>query len=147
MARQINGHGGEGIARARAAFAAALERGDAVAVSAAYTHDATLLPPSAEVMEGRDAIASFWQAGIDVGIADVELHAMALGRQNGLAYEVGLYALRLHAPDGGAVLDRGKYVVVHEHQPDGTWRKTVEMFNPDAPPARTDGRAQEGTRA
>ena len=118
------------IAKARADFVAALQCGDVAAASAVYAEDAQLLAPSAELFEGREAIAAFWQAGLEAGIAGVELEELRLQRSEGVAWEVGEYALRLEPADGAAVVDRGKYLLVHERQDDGSWRWAVEMFNP-----------------
>jgi ketosteroid isomerase-like protein len=93
------------------------------------------------VIAGRQAIEEFWCAGIEVGITQAEFETAEVHRQNGLAYEIGHYALRLEA-DGGDVVDRGKYVLVHERQEDGSWLGAVEMFNPDDAP----GPARGGTR-
>jgi ketosteroid isomerase-like protein len=119
------------IAGSRSAFASALSRGDSRGASALYTEDARLLPPAAELVQGRAAIEAFWRAGIEVGIAHADYEALELHRQNGLAYEVGRYALRLRQADGGTMVDRGDYVLVHERQADGSWRRAVEMFSPD----------------
>jgi ketosteroid isomerase-like protein len=133
----------DAIAETRAAFAAALRCGDAKAASAVYANGASLLAPSAELIRGRKAIERFWAAGVGAGLSDVELDSLQLERQDGFAYEVGRYALRLDADDGGIVLDRGKYVLVHERQQDGSWQWAVEMFNPDVPPARAGGERKE----
>lgn len=118
----------------RAAFVSALESGDARAASALYTHDARLLPPSAELLQGREAIEAFWQAGIDAGISAVELETLLLERHEPVAYEISRYALRLRPPEGGTLVDRGKYVLLHRRLADGSWRRAVEMFSPDGPP-------------
>ena len=123
------------IAETRAAFVAALNLGDATAASAVYADDARLLAPSAELMQGRDAIEAFWRAGVAAGVSEVELETLSLERRDGHAYEIGRYALRLQPGGEAAVVDRGKYVLVHELQIDGRWRWVVEMFNPDGPPA------------
>jgi len=120
------------IAKTRAEFVAALQDGDAAAASAVYAADAQLLAPSAELFAGRKAIAAFWHAGLQAGIAAVELDELTLAGNDGIAWEVGRYALRLESPDGGSVVERGKYLLVHERQQDGSWRWAVEMFNPDA---------------
>jgi ketosteroid isomerase-like protein len=120
------------FAETRAAFIAALSDGDATAASAAYTDDAILLPPAAEPLYGREAIGAFWSAGVEAGISDIELVALELERDGGLAYEIGSYALRLQPVDGDTVVDRGKYLLVHARQADGTWRRAAEMFSPDA---------------
>jgi ketosteroid isomerase-like protein len=121
------------IAETSAAFVAALKDGDAKAACIAYADDARLLAPSAEVMRGREAIEAFWRAGLDSGIAEVELETLELERHDGLAYEIGRYALWLRPLNDAAVVDRGNYVLVHERQGDGSWRRAVEMFNPDGP--------------
>src|SRR5687767_14545333 len=116
------------IAETSAAFVAALRDGDAKAACAVYADDARLLAPSAELMLGREAIESFWRAGLEAGISEVELETLELERHDGLAYEIGRYALWLRPPNDAAVVDRGKYVLVHERQQDGSWRRAVEMF-------------------
>jgi ketosteroid isomerase-like protein len=136
----MDGHGttrdqDEEIGATRAAFVAALRGGDAVAAAAVYSENASLLPPSAEPLKGRDAITAFWRAGVDAGISDVELDALELERVDGLAYEVGRYALRLQQVGGETVVDRGSYVLVHVREADGSWRRAVEMFSPAASPA------------
>jgi ketosteroid isomerase-like protein len=123
---------GEAIDETRAAFVSAVCCGDADAAASVYADSATLLAPSAEVMHGRDEIAAFWQAGIDAGISRVELEALLVEHHDGVTYEVGRYALRLESPEGSTVVDRGKYALVHELQPDGSWLRAVETLNPDA---------------
>jgi uncharacterized protein (TIGR02246 family) len=120
----------EAIAETRAAFTEALRRGDAAAAAAVYAQRATLLAPSAALISGRKPIEAFWDAGIAAGITDVELEPLELRRHDGVACEIGRYGLRLDPGDGGSVLERGKYVLVHERQSDGSWRRAVEMFNP-----------------
>jgi ketosteroid isomerase-like protein len=134
---------GEAIAKTRAEFVAALLSGDAAAASAVYADDAQLLAPSAELIAGREGIAAFWRAGLDAGIAGVELEELTLDGGESVAWEIGSYALRLDPAEGGPVVDRGKYVLVHERQEDGSWRRAVEMFNPDAPPATLGGARKE----
>ena len=136
----------DAIAETRAAFATALRRRDAEAASAVYAENATLLAPSAELISGRGSIEAFWSAGIGAGLLEVELDSLQVERQDGLAYEIGRYELRLDAAaEGGTVVDRGKYVLVHERQDDGAWQWAVEMFNPEAAPAMADGRPKEGS--
>lgn len=122
----------DAFAETRAAFIAALSDGDATAASAVYADDAILLPPAAEPLHGRKAIEAFWSAGVEAGISEVELVALELEREGGLAYEIGSYALRLQPVDSATVVDRGKYLLVHARQADGTWRRAAEMLSPDA---------------
>jgi len=122
------------IGEARALFVAAICNGDAVAAGVAYTEDARLFAPSTELIEGRSSIERFWRTGIGVGVSSAELEPLALKHACGLAYEVGRYALHLEAEGDGEPVDRGTYLVVHERQPDGRWRRAAEMFHADAAP-------------
>jgi len=121
----------EALAENRAFFVAALAGGDAKAAASVYAGDAKLLAPSAELVRGNEAIEAFWQAGLEAGIRAAELSAVELDRHDGLAYEIGRYVLQLEPAEGGTVVDRGNYLLVHERQEDGCWRWAVEMFNPD----------------
>ena len=134
------------IAEARSSFVAAVRRGDAKAAADVYCPDARLLAPSAELMQGRETIEAFWETGVAAGVSDVTMEPLEVERSDGLAYEIGRYRLQVVAADGDAiVVDRGKYVLVHELQADGSWKWAVEMFNPDVPPAVTPpGLGEEG---
>src|SRR5690242_15357294 len=67
----------------------ALNRGDARALAAMYTQDAYILPPGAEMMNGRSAIEAFWRQQMQQ-IGDIKCTAInvkPLGRN--AAREVG----------------------------------------------------------
>ena len=127
------------IAEGRAAFVDALRHGDARAAGSIYAESARLVAPSADVIEGRAAIEAFWQAGLDAGVVDIDLEAVEVRYRTSLAYELGRYVLQLRPPSGGTVVDRGTYLLVLEHHVDGSWRRAVEMFSPEAPPAAPVG--------
>jgi ketosteroid isomerase-like protein len=135
----------DAITATRASFVDALRNGDAGAAAALYTEKAKLLAPSADLMLGRQAIEAFWRAGIDAGISEIEIEALEVAGDEQFRYEIGRYALRLHPAEGGTVVDRGKYVLVHALQPDGSWLRAVEMFNPDTPAMRADEGAAGAT--
>lgn len=118
---------------ARSGFISAVRRGDVHAAAAFYTEDARLLAPSSETLIGPVAIARFWQAGFEAGVEGIDLECERVELEPGgaLAYELGRYVLRLQPMDGDAVIERGRYVLVHRREADGTWRRAVETFNPD----------------
>ena len=122
------------LERGREAFETALAAGDAVAAADAYTEDATLIAPAADLFRGRPAIERFWRTGVETGIARVEHVVVELQERGNVAFEVGEYALHLATEAGGPVVDRGRYLIVHRVDPDGRWRRAAEMFSPDRPP-------------
>lgn len=124
------------IDQGRLAFEAALRSGDAALAAAIYADDATLLAPAADVVHGRPAIERFWRTGVETGIQDVTLARLDLQLRGDVAYEVGEYALHVAPESGAVVVDRGRYLIVHRAEPDGTWRRAAEMFSPDRPPTR-----------
>lgn len=129
---------GDEIRKATDELAAALMRGDALAAAALYADNGKLLTPAAELVTGRRQIEAYWRAGIAFGLSSVELSATELEVGGDTAVEIGRYRLRLQPDAGETVADCGKYVVLHRRQDDGSWRRAVDVFNPDAPGARPD---------
>ena len=123
------------LAANRATFVSALGRGDADALAALYAADATLLPPGATPISGREAIRRFWQAGLNAGIVGLRLEAARLDQDTRLAYELGRYELRLEPAASKPVIDRGNYMLVHARQTDDSWLRRVEFFTPACRPA------------
>jgi ketosteroid isomerase-like protein len=121
---------GDGVERGTQALRAALARGDARAAAALYAHDGKLLSPAAELFAGRRDIEGYWRAGIALGLSGLEVDGVELESSDGLAVETGRYVLA----GGPLVLERGKYLVLHRRQADGTWRRAVDVFNPDLRP-------------
>src|SRR5690242_4339772 len=120
----------QALAETRSTFVAALGRADTEALAALYTADATLLPPAAGPISGRDAIRLFWQAGLAAGIVAIRLEPARVDHDTRLAYELGSYELRLEPASSEPIIDRGSYVLVHAQQDDCSWRRLVEIFTP-----------------
>jgi ketosteroid isomerase-like protein len=118
------------LADTRAAFIAALGRADTETLAGLYAADATLLPPAAAPISGREAIKRFWKAGLDAGIVSIRLDATSLDHETRLAYELGGYELRLEPAGGKTIVERGNYLLVHSRQDEGGWRRRVEVFTP-----------------
>ena len=110
------------------AWAQNLNAGDLDGLVALYTADARLLPPNAEMAQGRDAVrASFGEmidAGLTVSLATTE--AVVAGD---IGYRIGTYSLE--APDGSPV-DRGKFIDTWR-QVGGEWVITTDIWNSDLP--------------
>jgi uncharacterized protein (TIGR02246 family) len=114
------------LEQAAGALADAVARGDAAAAAALYADDGRLLTATARLISGRAAIESYWRAGIALGLTGVALSPTEVQILDGVAIEVGGYVVT--ARDGGR--DEGKYLALHRRQPDGSWRRAVDVFNP-----------------
>ncbi len=115
------------------AFRVQLNIRDTAALAAMYARDASILPPNAPIVGGRDAIEAFWAeflaSGNIVGVKDTDVQA------NGhIGYKVGTYTI---ASPHNQLLDRGKYIEVWHHT-DGGWQIMYDIFNSDRPPAAAD---------
>jgi uncharacterized protein (TIGR02246 family) len=117
----------DGVERGTQALGEALARGDATAAAALYADDGKLLSAAADLVVGRREIEQYWRAGIALGISLLAVDAVEVDADGAVAVETGRYVLT----GGAVVLDRGKYVALHRRQADGTWRRAVDVFNPD----------------
>ncbi len=106
----------------------AFNSGDADAVAALYAEDARVLPPNAELGQGRDVARAAFGEMIASGIK-AQLETIEAVVAGDLGHRVGTYSL--HGPDG-AVLDRGKYIETWR-QIDGAWQIENDIWNSDLP--------------
>lgn len=113
------------IAAANDAFVAAFASGDGAAVAELYTEDARLLPPGSDPVDGRAAIAAFWQSVIDSGVADARLMIDEVENFGDTAYEVSHYAM--YDADGN-VLGEGRYIVIWKNT-DAGWKLHRDIWN------------------
>jgi uncharacterized protein (TIGR02246 family) len=119
----------EAIASANENFMDTFSQGDAAGMADLYTEDGQVLPPNSDFVMGKEAIQSFWQALIDMGIKEVKLDIGEVEQQNDLAFEVSRFML---AGDEGQVLDQGKYIVVWKEE-HGQWKLHRDIFNSSLP--------------
>ena len=64
------------IEAAQEGFMTAFNQGDAAALAALYTTGGQLLPPQSDFVTGRDAIKTFWQGVMDMGIKEAKLETV-----------------------------------------------------------------------
>jgi uncharacterized protein (TIGR02246 family) len=115
-----------------AQFEKAANAKDAATIANMYTDDATLMPPGAPPIKGRNNIQQFWQSFMDAGAGDVKLRVTEVNSFGDTAYEIGSFEAKLPNPQGGTVRGQGKYVVIWKRQPDGSSRLHVDIFNMNA---------------
>ena len=106
---------------------------DAAGIAQLYTEDGAVMPPNAPIGKGRDAIQKTWAGllaipGFDLAIMPEQVSVSSSGD---MALDRGTYKLAV-APDGKAMTDTGKYVVVWR-KVDGEWKAAADIFNSDRP--------------
>ena len=110
----------------------ALNGGDASGVARHYTEDARLLPPNADILQGRAAVEEFFSALTGMG-ASLALTLVGTHEAPELCVEVGRYELAFRPPGGEPATDSGKFLVVWTRAPDGAWLIAEDMFNSSLP--------------
>jgi len=115
-------------------FVEAFNKGDAAAVANMYTMDARVLPPNAEMVEGRGNIQKFWQGAMTAGVKMVSLETVHVETQGNVAVEVGRYTTTTPGAGGTTTTDKGKYVVIWKRE-GGSWKLAVDIFNTNIPTA------------
>lgn len=116
------------ITEANQRFMDAFKAGDAAAVAALYTPDARILPPDLPMMEGTEAIRSFWRGAMQSGLTGAKLETVDVETSGDLAYEVGRFTLYKQGDGGEIIAGAGKYVVVWKRQ-NGGWKLAADIWN------------------
>ncbi len=117
------------IKEANSSFMEAFKSGDAAAVAASYAEDGKLFPANNEVVEGQDAIETFWQGAMNMGVNEVILTTIEANGCGNTAYEEGRYML--HTRDG-SMIDQGKYIVIWK-KVGGQWKLYEDIWNTSNP--------------
>jgi ketosteroid isomerase-like protein len=82
--------------------------------------------------EGPAAIQSALQQLLDMGVQSLDIEPIDVREAGELTIEYGRYVLVIQPAGAEVLTDQGKYVVVHESQPDGTTRILLDIFNSNA---------------
>lgn len=113
------------------AFTKAFVNGDSAAVMNAYTTDARLFPPNAEMIVGRQAMGPLLSQFFKYGIKEFSDSTTAFyGNEENLIEEGTLFM-----GDGkGHVIDKGKYIEIWKKE-NGEWKICADIWNTSLPPA------------
>ena len=104
------------------AWVAAYAKGDAAAVAAMYTQDATVLPSGSDMVHGRGNIQAFWQKTMASGLKVNALQPVSVEQYGNVAREIG----RATGDVNGPV--ELKYVVIWKRT-NGAWHLSVDIWN------------------
>jgi ketosteroid isomerase-like protein len=105
--------------------------------SVAYVDPAgSVLAPQAPRATGHAAIRKLF-AGF-FALPDLQVVWQAsdayVARSGEIGYTTGTYRMS-YRNKGKRLVDHGKYVTVWKHEPDGSWKVTLDIFNSDLPGA------------
>jgi uncharacterized protein (TIGR02246 family) len=103
--------------------------GDAAAVAALYTPDATLLPHTHDVVRGVEAIRDFWKSVIEAGFRSHRIELIDAHAQGDLAFEIAKWQAEGPGGDGNRQEFGGSLVNVFERQSDGSWKCRLHIWN------------------
>jgi uncharacterized protein (TIGR02246 family) len=109
-------------------FSAAYVRGDAAAMAALYTADATIFPERSDAITGRPAIERYWTLGRGRRVTHHRVTPTRIEVDGKHAYDHGTYEISGERDGVAWGPFRGKYVVLWRREPDG-WRMQLDMWN------------------
>lgn len=102
--------------------------GDALRTAGHYADNAQILPPGHPVIDGKPAIAAYFQANIDKYISFGTDTKWSLVRGD-IAIEQGVYNIRNVRV--GEDVEAGKYIRIWR-QVNGSWKLYRDMYSPDS---------------
>ena len=123
------------IRTAIAKMNAGIASGDAGAIAAYYTEDATFLADGAPRIDGRPAVEEFFKRAADAGFNDLQLVTEEVFEAGDRVIEIGR---SISAGPG----DAGKYVLVWRRD-DGALKIEVDIFNSDSRPGQPTASVDE----
>ena len=114
-------------------YGEAMKRGDAAAMAALFTDDASDVPPTASgILRGRAAIEAFNHGRVTGSqFSDITITTASLDVHGDLAVELGTYSLMVKTGDAEPAHRTGRYLVVWRHDGDGVWRILAHAPEPD----------------
>ena len=111
-----------------------IAKGDNASASMFYTEDATVCPPNASPMVGRQNIKGYFDSFAQMGmkVTSAKLTTVSVNGSGDYAYEIGNYVENFEM-GGKPMSDVGKYVGVWKKQADGSWKGQAVAWNTNAP--------------
>lgn len=106
----------------------AFNSGDAAGVAAIYAQNARVMPPNADLLEGRGTIQGFFKEFIQTG-AKLSFELLTVHESQSVCAAVGRYTMDIP----GAPQDHGKYIEVWTLQGNGSWEIADDIFNSSVP--------------
>lgn len=109
-------------------FSHAYMKLDYEGIANAYTEDAKIMPPGADIISGRDAIRMRWTLPIGVKIPYHKITPVEIRIEGEYAYDLGYYEGRTMQKDGKEVSWKGKYLIVWK-KINNQWKIYADAWN------------------
>jgi uncharacterized protein (TIGR02246 family) len=103
--------------------------GDAEGLASLYSEDAKILSPNMDFVEGKNAIQTFWQGALEMGVKSFKSEIIETDSSGNLGYLVGKYTLY---GSENQEIDQGKYISVAKNI-DGKWKVHRDIYNSSIP--------------
>ncbi len=116
------------ILRNAVAFSSYVVEADYDKIVASYTNDGKIFPNRSDIMEGPEAIRSYWILPEGVSTKHHKLTPVEIKVIGDEAYDYGRYEGTTLRADGTESSWRGKYVVVWK-KIDGDWKMYLDIWN------------------
>ena len=110
-------------------FEKSFNQGDAEGLASLYSEDAKILSPNMDFVEGKNAIQTFWQGALEMGVKSFKSEIIETDFSGNLGYLVGKYTL--YGSENQEV-DQGKYISVCKNI-DGKWKVHRDVYNSSMP--------------
>jgi len=123
------------IDKTRAAYVSAWQAASAAQIVELYAEDALVLYPNQPPVVGRSAIVAYFESFFgDFPRNEFDLKSSEITVTGDWAFDRGSYRWRGFPRSGGPPeADEGKYLVVLQRGPEGTWRVARDMDNSNRP--------------
>ena len=123
------------VDQVRQQYSIAYNAGDVAALAALYTDDAVLLPPNEVTLTGKDAIRSMYEVTFNQFTGEHSTTSQEIEVAGDWAFGQGAFRVTFTPKDGGEPVDQeGKYIVICQRQPDGSWKIARLIWNNSIPP-------------
>ena len=104
-------------------------------VVAAYAADAVYLPPHHPAVHGRESIREYLKGPLGHGVSDLVFEVTYIKQQGPVAWDVGMYRMKIPLNDGTRKEDHGKYLTVWRRA-GKKWLIAADAWSSDLPPSR-----------
>jgi len=122
------------ITAVSSARAKAFNESDAQGIAIHFTENAILMAPGAPAMQGREAVAAYYQTIFDAYEPVLESYYEEVEVSGDMAYGRGEAKVTLTPKGGGATTtSTSKYLNILQRQPDGSWQTTHDVWNGNEP--------------